>query len=1485
MVATGPFRLPHQNQRSQSVEDNANAPFDVVISQTNASLAVADKPNAPTAGWCRRGGDGGGESEVEMKMVEDKWCGVEVVAAAAWTGGGGCVGSGDDDVVYDLNENQINHKVKTIRCDNGTEFKNNDMNQFCGVKRIKREFSVARSPQQNGVAERKNMSLIEAARTMLADSLLPTTFWAKAVNTACYVQNRVLVTKPHNKTPYELLLDPLGKFNGKADEGFLVRYSINSKAFRVFNTRTRKVEENLHIKVLENKPNVARSGPEWLFDIDSLTKSMNYEPITVKNQTNGDAGIETNVNVRQARLGGRHLDLNTLLLPLMLLILHSLSSHAIDNKDADEVPGKGDDDLNERIDQERIDSSTKDVNTTRPSINTASENINIGSPNINTASPILNDSSMQSLENIGIFDDAYDDREVGAEADLNNLETTMNVSPIPTTRIYKDHPKDQIIKDINSATQTRRMTQISEEHAMVYRNKKDIKRGIVVRNKARLVAQGYTQEEGIDYDEVFAPVARIEAIRGDETIYKEWEDRMERAATTVSSLEAEHDSGSGPRCQDTILGGVKAQTRFEAASKQSNDPPLSRVNILGSGEDSMKLKELMEHYTQLSELIQALVDKKKVIISETSIRSDLKLDDAKGINCLPTAIIFAELERIGCIMPKSTDVDHHDTAYYIPMYHRTEGFTREEREVYKSLVNRLFHEGRVILPNFLDDESNLRNIFAAAMVEEDALLVDYVESGLCVDNTNAAIGERCNSGSDKDKGKILGQYTQHGLKMDESISISSSELDKFLIPEESLRAQDNDKGKGKEAAGPSVNMTEEDKSKNNKQNKGKKRDFKEHGSGSGSNQKPKLECWKCSKTGHFKMDCRSGNKKNANAGGSGKGSKDHSQDQGQNLVHVWNGFVKYPVSLISFEALMCRRLMQFAWWIDSGATTHVCKEIVVGFKTYAPVEAVLFLTAVVRLPDPKKKTLGEKGIDCIFVGYAEHSKAYRFYVIEPNDSVSINSIIESIDAIFDENRLSSIPRPKDIIPNSDESQRDDHSDDVPSKILEPRKVGSQYSYCYGIKEDPRTYNEAMPSRDSTFWKEAIDDEIGSIMENNTWILSDLPHGCKPLGCKWIFKRKMKVDGTIDKFKARLVIQGFRQKEGIDYFDTYAPVSRITTIRLLLALAAIHNLVIHQMDVETAFLNGDLDEEVYMKQQKGFVMPGNEHKFSMKDMGEVDVILGIKIKHENKGIVFTQSHYIEKILNKFNREDCSPESTPMDPVEKLKPNIGKPVDQLKYSRAIGCLMYAMTSTRPDIAYAVGRLSRFTSNPSRQHWQAITRVFKYLKGTMNYGLSYMGYPSVLEGYSDASWINHVEDSSSTSGWVFLLGGGAISWASKKQTCITGSTMESEFVALAAAGKEAEWLRNLIHEIPIWPKPIAPISIRCDSAPTMAKAYSQIYNGKSRHLGVRHSMIRELIMNGVISIEFVRSQKNLADHLTKGLARDLVNKSVIGMGLKSI
>ncbi|GJV15439.1 zinc finger, CCHC-type containing protein [Tanacetum coccineum] len=197
--------------------------------------------------------------------------------------------------------------------------------------------------------------------------------------------------------------------------------------------------------------------------------------------------------------------------------------------------------------------------------------------------------------------------------------------------------------------------------------------------------------------------------------------------------------------------------------------------------------------------------------------------------------------------------------------------------------------------------------------------------------------------------------------------------------------------------------------------------------------------------------------------------------------------------------------------------------------------------------------------------------------------------------------------------------------------------------------------------------------MDSIMGNNTWVLADLPLGCKPLGCKWIFKRKLKVDGTIEKFKARLVIQGFRQNSGIDYFDTYASVARISTIKLLIALASIHNLIIHHMYVKTTFLNGELDEEVYMNQPQGFIMPCNENK----------------------------------VLNKFNYFDCTPVSTLMNTSQKLMPNNGHVVFQLEYSKMIGCLMYVMTYTRPDIAFAVGKLSGYTSNPSTQLWQAIQR----------------------------------------------------------------------------------------------------------------------------------------------------------------------------------
>lgn len=213
------------------------------------------------------------------------------------------------------------------------------------------------------------------------------------------------------------------------------------------------------------------------------------------------------------------------------------------------------------------------------------------------------------------------------------------------------------------------------------------------------------------------------------------------------------------------------------------------------------------------------------------------------------------------------------------------------------------------------------------------------------------------------------------------------------------------------------------------------------------------------------------------------------------------------------------------------------------------------------------------------------------------------------------------------------------------------------------------------------------------------------------------------------------------------------------------------------------------------------------------------------------------------------------------------------------------MYLTNCTRPDIAYSVSKLSRFTSNPGNDHWIALRRVLRYLKHTLSYGILYTRYPAVLEGYSDANWISDTKDSKSTSGYVFTIGGAAVSWKSSKQTCIARSTMESEFIALDKAGEEAEWLRNFLEDIPCWEKPVPPVMIHCDSLAAIGRAQSCMYNGKSRHIRRRHNTIRQLISNGIISTDYVKSKENIADPLTKGINRDLLYNAVRGMGLKSI
>nr|GEW29051.1 putative ribonuclease H-like domain-containing protein [Tanacetum cinerariifolium] len=299
-------------------------------------------------------------------------------------------------------ENLVDKKVKVIRC-------------------FRREFSVARTPRQNGVVERRNKTLIESAKTMLADSKLPTTFWAKAINTACYVQNKVLVVKPNNKTPYELFrgrtlalsfmrpfrchvtilntLDDLGKFDRESYDGFFVGYSLNSKAFRVYHLRTRKEEENLHIRFLEDKYSIAGNGPEWLFDIDVLTRSMNYFPVVAGTNSNDFVGTEESIGQ-----GQKH----------------------------DELSNK------ERGPSNELNYTFKNISTEYP-----------------------DDTKLPGLETIATNDDSKE------KAEFTNLESSIQVSPTPTTRIHKDHPLKQVIRSLNTLVQTRSKLKPTNEQGFI----------------------------------------------------------------------------------------------------------------------------------------------------------------------------------------------------------------------------------------------------------------------------------------------------------------------------------------------------------------------------------------------------------------------------------------------------------------------------------------------------------------------------------------------------------------------------------------------------------------------------------------------------------------------------------------------------------------------------------------------------------------------------------------------------------------------------------------------------------------------------------------------------------------------------------------------------------------------------------------------------------------------------------------------------------
>nr|GEY24601.1 ribonuclease H-like domain-containing protein [Tanacetum cinerariifolium] len=494
-------------------------------------------------------------------------------------------------------------------------------------------------------------------------SLLPISFWAEAVNTACYVQNRVLVTKPHNKTPYELLhgrtpsigfmrpfgchvtilntLDPLGKFQGKVDEGFLVGYSVCSKVFRVFNSITRIIQETLHVKFLENKPNVAGTGPTWLFDIDNLTRTMNYQPINARNQTNSGAGFQDKFDAEKA---GEEVDQ-----AYMLFLVWSDGSTNPQNNDEDAAfDGKEHDfdvkepesevilSLNNKF-EDCSDNSSNEVNAAGYIVLTVGQNSLNSTNTFSVIGPSNND--MPELEDI-----TYSDGEdvVGAEANFNNLKSSIPEEP---KRVH------QALKDSN-------WIEAMQKELFQFKMQK---------------------EEVIDYEEVFAPVARIEAIR----LFLAYASLMGfmvhqmdvKSAFLYGTIEEEvyvyQPSGfEDPNHPDKVYKVVKALYGLHQAPRACDfaSASLDRKSTTGGCQFlrcrliSWQCKKQTVVFTSSTEAeyvaaasccaqtndvtrLQALVDRKKVVITEAAIRDVLRLDDAEGVDCMPNEEIFVELAR------------------------------------------------------------------------------------------------------------------------------------------------------------------------------------------------------------------------------------------------------------------------------------------------------------------------------------------------------------------------------------------------------------------------------------------------------------------------------------------------------------------------------------------------------------------------------------------------------------------------------------------------------------------------------------------------------------------------------------------------------------------------------------------------------------------------------------------------------------------------
>ncbi|GJS17161.1 retrovirus-related pol polyprotein from transposon TNT 1-94 [Tanacetum coccineum] len=463
-----------------------------------------------------------------------------------------------------------------------------------------------------------------------------------------------------------------------------------------------------------------------------------------------------------------------------------------------------------------------------------------------------------------------------------------------------------------------------------------------------------------------------------------------------------------------------------------------------------------------------------------------------------------------------------------------------------------------------------------------------------------------------------------------------------------------------------------------------------------------------------------------------------------------------------------------------------------------------------------------------------------------------------------------------------------------------------------------------PSSTTVNQIESMQEELNEFEHLEVWELVPRPDKVMVITLKWIYKVKLDELGGILKNKARLVARGYRQEEGIDFEESFALVARLDAIRIFLAYAAHMNMVVYQMDVKTTFLNDILCKEVYVSQPDGFVDQDNpNHVYKLKKalyglkqvprtwydllskfllsqefskgtvdptlfirrqgkdlllmMGKISFFLGLQISQSPRGIFINQSKYALEYLKKYGMESSDPVDTPMVEKSKLDEDTqGKAVDPTHYHGMIGTLMY-LTSSRPDLTFAVCMCARYQAQPTEKHLHVVKRIFKYLRGTVNRGLWYPKDSSIaLTAFADVDHTGCQDTRRSTSGSMQLLGDRLVSWSSKRQKSDAISSTESEYISMSGCCAQMLWMRSQLTDYGLG---FNKIPMYCDNKNAIALCYNNDQHSLSKHIDIRFHFIKEQVENGVVELYFVNTEYPLADIFTKALCREriefLINK----------